>query len=150
MKKIKITESQLKRLVVNEQLLKNIGDKIKTGVKDVVGKVKGAIQNKEVPQPGKPDKGRDLEQLRAEWSKINQDTSNMRGYGEAVGQQENSAKTAAMMKARMVILKKLNKQQAKFGSVIVDEALFQLENGNYIKLIVLELTKVWEDENGIN
>ena len=54
------------------------------------------------------------------------------------------------MKARMVILKKLNKQQAKFGSVIVDEALFQLENGNYIKLIVLELTKVWEDENGIN
>jgi hypothetical protein len=150
MKKIKITESQLKRLVVNEQLLKNIGDKIKTGVKDVVGKVKGAIQNKEVPQPGKPDKGRDLEQLRAEWSKINQDTSNMRGYGEAVGQQENSAKTAAMMKARMVILKKLNKQQAKFGSVIVDEALFQLENGNYIKLIVLELTKVWEDENGTN
>jgi hypothetical protein len=150
MKKIKITESQLKRLVVNEQLLKNIGDKIKTGVKDVVGKVKGAIQNKEVPQPGKPDKGRDLEQLRAEWSKINQDTSNMRGYGEAVGQQENSAKTAAMMKARMAILKKLNKQQAKFGSVIVDEALFQLENGNYIKLIVLELTKVWEDENGIN
>jgi len=136
--------------VVNEQLLKNIGDKIKTGVKDVVGKVKGAIQNKEVPQPGKPDKGRDLEQLRAEWSKINQDTSNMRGYGEAVGQQENSAKTAAMMKARMVILKKLNKQQAKFGSVIVDEALFQLENGNYIKLIVLELTKVWEDENGTN
>jgi hypothetical protein len=74
----------------------------------------------------------------------------MRGYGEAVGQQENSAKTAAMMKARMAILKKLNKQQAKFGSVIVDEALFQLENGNYIKLIVLELTKVWEDENGIN
>jgi hypothetical protein len=150
MKKIKITESQLKRLVVREQLLKNIGNKIKTGVQGVVDKVKGATQNKEVPQPGKPDKGRDLEQLRAEWSKINQDTSNMRGYGEAVGQTENSVKTAAMMRAKTAILKKLNKPQARFGAVIIDEALFQLENGNYIKLVVLELTKVWEDENGLN
>lgn len=145
MKKIKITEDQLQRLMVNEQLLKNIGDKIKTGVQNVVGKVKGTIQNKEIPQAGRPDKGRDLEQLRAEWSKINQDTSNMKGYGEAVGQNENSTTTSAMMKAKSVILKKLNKQQARFGSVIVDEALFQLENGNYIKLVVLELTKVWED-----
>ncbi len=145
MKKIKITEDQLQRLMVNEQLLKNIGDKIKAGVQNVVGKVKGAIQNKEIPQAGKPDKGRDLEQLRAEWSKINQDTSNMKGYGEAVGQNENSTTTSAMMKAKSAILKKLNKQQARFGSVIIDEALFQLENGNYIKLVVLELTKVWED-----
>ena len=150
MKKIKITESQLKRLVLNEQGLKNIGNKIKSGIQTVVDKVKGGQKDKELTQPGKQSKDRDLDQLRAEWSKINQDTTNMKGYGEAVGQQENSAKTAAMMKARMVILKKLNKQQAKFGSVIVDEALFQLENGNYIKLIVLELTKVWEDENGIN
>lgn len=150
MKKIKITESQLKRLVLNEQGLKNIGNKIKGGIQTVVDKVKGVPKDKELTQPGKKSQDRDLDQLRAEWSKINQDTTNMKGYGEAVGQQENSAKTAAMMKARMVILKKLNKQQAKFGSVIVDEALFQLENGNYIKLIVLELTKVWEDENGIN
>lgn len=150
MKKIKITESQLKRLVLNEQGLKNIGNKIKSGIQNVVDKVKGTQQDKEIAQPGKQTQGRNLEQLKAEWSKINQDTSNMKGYGEAVGQTESSAKTAAMMKARMVILKKLNKQQAKFGSVIVDEALFQLENGNYIKLIVLELTKVWEDENGIN
>ena len=150
MKKIKITESQLKRLVLNEQGLKNIGNKIKSGIQTVADKVKGLQKDKELTQPGKQSKDRDLDQLRAEWSKINQDTTNMKGYGEAVGQQENSAKTAAMMKARMVILKKLNKQQAKFGSVIVDEALFRLENGNYIKLIVLELTKVWEDENGIN
>jgi hypothetical protein len=145
MKKIKITESQLKRLVLKEQGLKNIGNKIKAGVQGVVDKVKGVTQNKEVPQPGKPDKGRDLEQLRTEWSKINQDTSNMRGYGEAVGQKENSVRTVAMMKAKTAILKKLNKPQARFGSIIVDEALFQLENDNYIKLVVLELTKVWED-----
>ncbi len=149
MKKIKLTEEQLQRLMTNEQLLKNLGDKIKTGVQNAVDKVKGAIQNKEIPQPGKPTKGRDLDQLRAEWSKINQDKSNMKGYGEAVGQNENSATTAAMMNARVAILKKMGKQQAKFGSQIVDEAMFQLENGNYMKLVVLEPGKVWEDENGL-
>lgn len=145
MKKIKISESQLKRLLVKEQGLKNIGNKIKAGIQNVADKVKGAIQNKEIPQPGKQDKGRDLDQLKAEWSKINQDTSNTKGYGEAVGQTENSVRTAAMMKAKAAILKKLNKPQARFGSNIVDQAMFQLENGNYIYLVVLELTKVWED-----
>jgi len=145
MRKIKISESQLKRLVLKEQGLKNIGNKIKAGVQGVVDKVKGAIQNKEIPQPGKQDKGRDLDQLKAEWSKINQDTSNTKGYGEAVGQTENSVRTAAMMKAKAAILKKINKPQARFGSNIVDQAMFQLENGNYIYIVVLELTKVWED-----
>ncbi len=147
MKKIKITEDQLKRLFLNEQLLKNLGDKIKTGVQNAVDKVKGITQNKEITQPGKPDKGRDLEQLRAEWSKINQDKSNMKGYGEAVGQNENATTTSAMMNARVAILKKLGKQQAKFGADIIDEAMFQLENGNYMKLVVLELRKTWEDQN---
>ena len=145
MRKIKISESQLKRLVLKEQGLKNIGNKIKAGVQGVVDKVKGAIQNKEIPQPGKQDKGRDLDQLKAEWSKINQDTSNTKGYGEAVGQTENSVRTAAMMKAKVAILKKLNKPQARIGANIVDQAMFQLENGNYIYIVVLELTKVWED-----
>ena len=68
MKKIKISESQLKRLLVKEQGLKNIGNKIKAGIQNVADKVKGAIQNKEIPQPGKQDKGRNLDQLKAEWS----------------------------------------------------------------------------------
>lgn len=155
MKKIKLTETQLKKLMMNEQLLKNLGDKIKSGVQNVSDKVKTGVQNitnkvapnKEITTPGNPpSKGRDLEQLRAEWSKINLDKSNMKGYGEAVSPNENAAYTSAMMNARVAILNKLGKQQAKFGADIVDEALFQLENGNYIKLVVIELTKVWEDE----
>jgi hypothetical protein len=147
MKKIKLTETQLKKLMMNEQLLKNLGDKIKSGVQKIANKV---APNKEITIPGNPPtKGRDLEQLRAEWSKINLDKGNMKGYGEAVSPNENAAHTSAMMNARAVILKKLGKQQAKFGSNIVDQALFQLENGNYIKLVVIELTKVWEDEGNL-
>lgn len=145
MKKIKLTEIQLQNLMTNEQLLKNLGDKIKTGAQNVVNKVKG---NKEATQPGVPNKGRDLDQLKAEWSKINLDKSNMKGYGEAVSPNMNTAHTAATMNARVAILKKLGKPQAKFGADIVDEALFQLENGNYMKLVVLELGKVWDGENG--
>lgn len=145
MKNIKITESQLKRLVLNEQGIKSIGNKIKTGIQNVISKVSGAQQNKELVQPGKQSQDRNYEQIKAEWSKINMDTSNMKGYGEAIGQTESSTKNAAMIKARVAILKKLNKPQARFSAVIVDQALFQLENGNYNQLIVLELSKVWED-----
>jgi len=138
MKKIKLTEAQLKRLLANEQLLKNLGDKIKSGVQNVVDKVKGG-QNKEVTQPGTINKGRDLEQLRAEWTKINQDTTNMSGYGEAVSPTLSSARMQAQVKARVVILKKLGKQEATFGSDIVDEATFQLENGNYVNLVLIKM-----------
>jgi hypothetical protein len=145
MKKIKITESQLKRLVINEQLLKNVGDRIKTGVQNMVNKV---VPNKEITIPGtSPSKGRNLEQLRTEWSKINQDTSNRRGYGEGVSTNLNAARTSAKMNADVAILKKMGKQQATFGSIIVDEATFQLENGNYINLVIIEPNNIQMHEN---
>ena len=144
-KVIRLTESDLVRLVnnvINEQRLKNIGDKIKTGTQNVVNKVTGGTPNSDSNQE---KKGRDLNQLRTEWSKINQDTSNMKGYGEGVSQNISAAHTTAMMNADVAILKKMGKQEATFGSTIVDEATFQLKNGNYIKLVVLEPTRIQEN-----
>jgi hypothetical protein len=145
MKKIKITESQLNKLMVKEQILKNLGDKIKTGAQNVVNKVSGKVSG---PQPvaASPQTapGRNLDQLKAEWSKVNQDMSNMRGYGEAVGQTESSVKMAAMLNAKSAILKKIGKSSARFGVEIKEEALFRLENGNLIKLIVLEPNNIVE------
>ena len=122
----------------NEQLLKNLGNKIKSGVQNVVDKVKGG-QNKEITQPGTINKGRELEQLRSEWTKINQDMSNMTGFGEAVSPSLSSVRMHAQFKAKAEILKKLGKQQATFGSDIIDEATFQLENGNYINLVLIKM-----------
>jgi hypothetical protein len=150
MKKIKITESQLQKLV-KEQAIKKLGDKIKSGadkfkagVQNVVNKVSG---NGAQPVAASPQTapGRNLDQLKAEWSKVNQDMSNMRGYGEAVGQTEAAAKTAAMMNAKVAILKKMGKSSARFGAEIKEEALFKLENGNFIKLVVLEPGEVVEE-----
>lgn len=143
MKKIiRLTETDLTNLVkrvINEQGLKNIGDKIKTGAQNVVNKVTGGTPDSDSNQE---KKGRDLNQLRTEWSKINQDTSNMKGYGEGVSPNISAAHTSAMMNADVAILKKMGKQEATFGSTIVDEATFQLKNGNYIKLVVLEPTRI--------
>jgi hypothetical protein len=144
MKNNKMTDSELDKLI-KEQILKNLGDKIKTGAQNVVNKVSGKVSG---PQPvaASPQTapGRNLDQLKAEWSKVNQDMSNMRGYGEAVGQTESSVKMAAMLNAKSAILKKIGKSSARFGVEIKEEALFRLENGNLIKLIVLEPNNIVE------
>ena len=140
-----MTDSELDKLI-KEQILKNLGDKIKTGAQNVVNKVSGKVSG---PQPvaASPQTapGRNLDQLKAEWSKVNQDMSNMRGYGEAVGQTESSVKMAAMLNAKSAILKKIGKPSARFGVEIKEEALFRLENGNLIKLIVLEPNNIVEE-----
>jgi hypothetical protein len=144
MKNNKMTDSELDKLI-KEQILKTLGDKIKTGAQNVVNKVSGKVSG---PQPvaASPQTapGRNLDQLKAEWSKVNQDMSNMRGYGEAVGQTESSVKMAAMLNAKSAILKKIGKSSARFGVEIKEEALFRLENGNLIKLIVLEPNNIVE------
>jgi len=146
MKVIKLKESELVDLVksviaenklTNEQLLKGLGDKIKSGVNKVAQKVADITKPEAIAEPVK-EKGRDLDQIKAEWSKINSDMSNMNGFGESIGATENAVEMQAAFKARVAILKKMNKQEASFGTEIVDQALFKLPNGSYHKLIVMK------------
>ena len=138
---------------VEEQLLKNtwnnlkqdaskLGGQIKTGVNKVAQKVADITQpEKPADATSKPaEKSRNLEQTRAEWSKINADMSDPRGFGEAVGQQMSSAQMAAQFNARVVLLKKSGKTQDQFSSEIVDQAVFELANGNYDHLVIIKRT----------
>ena len=115
-----------------------VGDAIKSGVHVASQKI-ADVTKPEQPQSQQPKPGRNLEQLRAEWTKINQDKTNMTGFGESVGQSESTARMSAQLKARAIILGKLGKQQATISSDIVDEATFQLENGNYDHLVLIKL-----------
>lgn len=128
--------------LIQEQILKNLGNKIKSGVQNVVNKVSGAQPVAASPQTAP---GRDLDQLRAEWSKVNQDMSNKNGYGEGRSPDENMVTTMAMMNAKAAILKKLGKTSAKFGVEIKEEALFKMENGTYVKLVVLEPVNIVQE-----
>lgn len=150
MKIIKIKESELVHLVksvieekelTNEQLLKGLGDKIKSGVNKVAQKVADITKPQAIAEP-KKETGRDFNQIRAEWSKINSDMSNMNGFGEAIGMYEHSIHSEARIDAVAAIMKKMNKQEATFGSEIVDEALFKLPNGNYHQMIILKPTNI--------
>lgn len=121
---------------VNEQLLKGLKDKV-NNLKD---KITNAVKpSKEVTVPGhKPNEGRDLDQLKAEWSKTNADTSNLRGYGEGMSIDLNTSSRLADLNARRAIMAKLKVNEATFGVTIIDQATFQIENGAYVSLVILE------------
>lgn len=154
-KTIKLKESDIAKLVKavieEQQLLQKLGNfanKASQTIKSTAGKVGEKLTNfsksgEETPQqqtiPGKKESGRNFEQTRAEFAKVNQDMTKKIGFGEAVGQNENVSRTQAMMMAKAVILKKLGVSEATFGSRIVDEAMFQLPNGNKHYMVVVEL-----------
>lgn len=160
-KKLVITESQLKRMVQNEQLLKNLGQKIKSGVstgmdqlKTGINKVATKVANSTAPaqadQPASPEpaqgqnqaKGRNYEEVKAEWSKVNSDMSNTNGFGEGVSKDLNIAKSQGELNARAAILHKMGKSQASFSSSILDDALWQLpNNGGYNYLVIMQILK---------
>lgn len=152
-KVIKLKESDITKLVkavIEEQLMQKLGNlanKAGQAVKNTAGKVGEKLTNfsksGEEPQqqtiPGKKPDGRDFEQTRAEFAKVNQDMTRKTGFGEAVGQNDNASRTQAMMRAKAVILKKMNATEAVFSFRIIDEAMFQLPNGNKHYMVVIEL-----------
>lgn len=131
-----------------DQKLTDFANKADQTIKKTAGKIGDKLSNysqtgNEPTQqqiPGKKPEGRNFEQTRAEFAKVNQDMTRKIGFGEAVGQNENASRTQAMMAAKAVILKKLGVSEATFGSRIVDEAMFQLPNGNKHYMVVIELT----------
>jgi hypothetical protein len=161
MKKIIITESQLAKLI-QEQGLKSLwNDKVKPGLKNIGDKAvdvinKGAQKVADATASKQPEqqptqqqtqqpetkRGKTLEQLRAEWAKVNTDTSNMNGFGESVATQRSSGYTAAAFRARIAILKKMGKQEASFGTELVDQETFTLPNGNTHTLIIFKPTTI--------
>jgi hypothetical protein len=153
-KVIKLKESDITKLVkavLEEQKFMekvgNFANKAGQAIKKTAGKVGEKLTNYsksgEEPQqqtiPGKKPDGRDFEQTRAEFVKVNQDMSKKTGFGEAVGQNDNVSRTQAMMRAKAVILKKMNATEAVFSFRIIDEAMFQLPNGNKHYMVVIEL-----------
>lgn len=128
----------MKIIVTEQQFIKNLGNKIKTGVNNLIKKVSGQSQP-ETPAPA-PSKGRDPNQVKTEWSKINSDMSNKKGFGDSISQDISTAQQQGESKARAAILKKLGTTSSSFGTKVVDSALFKLNDGTYNYLCVLEMT----------
>lgn len=108
------------KIVVTEQQLKGLLNKFK---KDVT-----------------PQQPSTMDAIRNEWSKINSDTSNQKGFAEGVSSNQSVAEEKALFDAKNAILKKLSKSEATFGTRIVDQKTFQTNDGKYHHFVVVEPT----------
>jgi len=131
---------------LEEQLLKGLGSKIKTGVNKVAQTI--ADKTKPQQQTTQPQqKSKTYEEIRAEYSKVNSDMTNMRGFGEGSSRDESMARQMGEFNGRVAIMKKMGKQNAQFGSTIYygdnDEyapKMFMTKDGIYNYLVVMEKT----------
>ena len=125
----------------------NLGGKIQTGVNQVAQKIADKTKPKQQVIQEPQQKGKTYEEIRAEWTKINSDMTNMRGFGEGTSREQNLARQMGELNARVAIIKKMGKQNAQFGSTIYygenDEfapKLFMTKDGVYNYLVVMEKT----------
>lgn len=125
----------------------NVGSKIQTGVNQVAQKIvdKTKPQQQVIQEP--QQKGKTYEEIRAEWTKINSDMTNMRGFGEGASREQYLARQMGELNARVAIMKKMGKQNAQFGSTIYygdngefAPKLFMTKEGVYNYLVVMEKT----------
>jgi hypothetical protein len=121
------------------QNFQGLKDKFKAGVTAVQSKLqKKEDEPKTVTVPGKRTQDRDPDKLKKEWSDYNNDSTTSKAFGEAIGQTESAARMAARANARAQIFKKMKTDTASFGSSIVDEAMWQLPNGNYQAMVLMD------------
>lgn len=160
-KKLVITESQLKRMVQNEQLLKDLGQKIKSGVSTGLDQVKTGInkvatkvadltqkpQPQQAPQTKKPCSNpylaciqqEQIPQLIKDWSAVNTDMSNLQGFGMGIGQNDHMAEQIATLNAKTVIMnEKLKVNRATFGINEIKKTYCDLPDGTIQYFVVLE------------
>ena len=131
-----------------KNVAQNVGGKIQTGVNQVAQKIadKTNPQQPTEPQPIQ-QKSKTYEEIRAEYSKVNSDMTNMRGFGEGSSRDESLARQMGEFNGRVAIMKKMGKQNAQFGSTIYygdnDEyapKMFRTKDGIYNYLVVMEKT----------
>ena len=116
----------------------NVGSKIQTGVNQVAQKVANATQPQQSQPTQQQPAGQTLEQVRAEWTKINSDMSNMKGFGEGTSKDESMAIDMAQMNGRFAILKKMGKTNGSISAGPVDQKLFRDANGVNHYLVIME------------
>lgn len=113
----------------------NVGNKIHTGVNQVAQKV---INSTQQPQQSIQPVENTLEQIRTEWSKINTDMSNMKGFGEGISKDENITGNMAQLNARIAILKKMGKTNGTISASVIDEKLFKDVDGTFHRFVIME------------
>ena len=116
-----------------------VNDKVQAGVNQVANKVANATQPQQPKTSIQQPTGQTLEQVRAEWMKVNSDTSNTKGFGEGTSKDEHGAMTMAQMNGRVAIMKKMGKTNGYINASIVEQKQFNDPDGTIHFLVIMDI-----------
>ncbi len=127
-----------------------VGNAVQTGVHNASQKIADMTKKPEQQQQTTPTQKKcrhpyvnciqpeQVEALMKEWSAVNTDMTNFKGFGTGTSKDENIAQQMAEMAARIIILKKLKKNNASFGSELIDITYCDHPNGTIQYFVILE------------
>ena len=125
------------KLVISEQQVKNLLNKLADKAMSIVHK------NEPPTTPPEPerDKVDVYEVTKNEWSKINNDVNNPRGFGEGKSIDQVTARRMAVINAEVVMLKKMGVNRIEMGINIEDEKVFLNPDKTYTYLVIVNKTE---------
>ena len=125
------------KLVISEQQVKNLLNKLADKAMSIVHK------NEPPTTPPEPerDKVDVYEVTKNEWSKINNDVNNPRGFGEGTSPDQVIARRTAIINAEVVMLKKMGVNRIEMGINVENEKMFKNPNNTYTSLVIINKTQ---------
>jgi sulfite reductase alpha subunit-like flavoprotein len=117
----------------------NVGSKIQTGVNQVAQKIADKTKPQPQQQTTQQPIAKTMEEVRNEWSKINSDMSNMKGFGYSKSKDEHIVREMGQMNGRIAIMKKMGKTDVTISASPIDEKLYKDKDGTFHYLVIMGL-----------
>jgi sulfite reductase alpha subunit-like flavoprotein len=117
----------------------NLGSKIQTGVNQVAQKIADKTKSQPQQQTTQQPIAKTMEEVRNEWSKINSDMSNMKGFGYSTSKDEHIVREMGQMNGRIAIMKKMGKTDVTISASPIDEKLYKDKDGTFHYLVIMGL-----------
>ena len=117
----------------------NLGGKIQTGVNQVAQKIADKTKSQPQQQTTQQPIAKTMEEVRNEWSKINSDMSNMKGFGYSTSKDEHIVREMGQMNGRIAIMKKMGKTDVTISASPFDEKLYKDKDGTFHYLVIMQL-----------
>ena len=117
----------------------NVGSKIQTGVNQVAQKIADKTKSQPQQQTTQQPIAKTMEEVRNEWSKINSDMSNMKGFGYSKSKDEHIVREMGQMNGRIAIMKKMGKTDVTISASPIDEKLYKDKDGTFHYLVIMQL-----------
>ena len=123
------------KLVISEQQVKNLLNRL-------ADKAMSVIHKNEPVQPQQNTNQVDVyTTTKNEWSKINLDNSNPRGFGEGTSPDLDISRRQAIINAELVMLKKMGVNRIEMGINVENEKTFKNPNNTFTTIVIVNKTQ---------